>query len=149
MSKISDFWYDLKWGLWNFWFFRREIWRYRNYDYIYNLELFRRSLIPLRDRLKNGITESGPQDAKDIQRFLDATENIEFFDVCEELDDLIKRSWESWEFSAGETITNNTQTLTKEEQKRKKQLLHRARDWEEKRWNRAVKEFSKLRGWWD
>lgn len=41
-------------GLHNFWYFRKEIWQFRNFDYTYQLRLWRKSLIPLRDCILNG-----------------------------------------------------------------------------------------------
>ena len=44
-------------GLHNFWYFRKEIWNFRSGDYTYQLQLLRRSLIPLRDSLWHGYEE--------------------------------------------------------------------------------------------
>lgn len=44
-------------GLHNFWYFRKEIWNFRGWDYNFQLRLLRRSLIPLRDSLKDGYEE--------------------------------------------------------------------------------------------
>lgn len=44
-------------GLHNFWYFRKEIWNFREWDYSFQLRLWRRSLIPLRDCLKDGYEE--------------------------------------------------------------------------------------------
>jgi hypothetical protein len=44
-------------GLYNFWYFRKEIWNFRDWDYTYQLRLLKRSLIPLRDSLKDGYEE--------------------------------------------------------------------------------------------
>lgn len=44
-------------SLYNFWYFRKEIWNFREWDYTYQLKLWRRSLIPLRDSLKDGYEE--------------------------------------------------------------------------------------------
>jgi hypothetical protein len=44
-------------GLHNFWYFRKEIWNFRSWDYSLQLRLLRRSLIPLRDCLKDGYEE--------------------------------------------------------------------------------------------
>jgi hypothetical protein len=44
-------------GLHNFWYFRKEIWNFGGWDYSFQLRLLRRSLIPLRDCLKDGYEE--------------------------------------------------------------------------------------------
>lgn len=41
-------------SLYNFWYFRKEIWNFRAWDYSYQLRLWRKSLVPLRDNLING-----------------------------------------------------------------------------------------------
>ena len=137
--------------MWNLWYFRKVVWNYRNWDYSYSLELFRRGLTPLEKCVRNGHFDNSEQSADEIQRFLDATDDKEFWDVCGEFRVLIRRSWQSRVSSAGEitTISTNTQPLTKEEKERKRILLKRSIKWEEARWKRAVTEFEKLRGWWD
>lgn len=139
---------NIRKGLWNFWFFRREIWNFRDFDYSYNLDLFRRSLLPLQARLKDGITMSGPEDAKSIQRFLDATDDTQFWDVCEEY----KKHLRSIEFRPIEG-TDMYELFSAEDTsippQRKKQLIKRIYKWEEARWKRAITELSKMRGWWE
>jgi len=44
-------------GLHNFWYFRKEIWNFREWDYSFQLRLWRRSLVPLRDILIDGYEE--------------------------------------------------------------------------------------------
>jgi len=44
-------------GLYNFWYFRKEIWNFRDWDYTHQLKLLRRSLIPLKDSIQNGYEE--------------------------------------------------------------------------------------------
>lgn len=44
-------------GLHNFWYFRKELWNFRGWDYNFQLRLLRRSLIPLRDDIQNGCEE--------------------------------------------------------------------------------------------
>ena len=44
-------------SLYNFWYFRKEIWNFREWDYSFQLRLWRRSLVPLRDSIKDGYEE--------------------------------------------------------------------------------------------
>jgi hypothetical protein len=44
-------------GLYNFWYFRKEMWNFRPWDYSFQLRLLKRSLIPLRDDILNGYEE--------------------------------------------------------------------------------------------
>jgi hypothetical protein len=84
----------------------------------------------LRDCLQEGHTASGVSDAKSIQRFLDATDGREFYDVCKELKDYYEGKCD----------------LRKE---RKRILLRRSIRWNDARWKRAMSELSKMEGWWN
>jgi hypothetical protein len=47
--------YELLRGLKNFWFFRKQIWSFRPWDYTYQLDLLKRSLEPLGDCIEKGM----------------------------------------------------------------------------------------------
>ena len=51
-------------GLHNFWYFRKEIWNFREWDYSFQLRLWRRSLIPLRDSIQKGDEEEVSRNKK-------------------------------------------------------------------------------------
>lgn len=122
---IKKFWIFLK----NVWYFRKELWEYRDWDWEYCMAFLRRSLMPLRDTLENGYTKSGKDDAKSIQRFLDATDEKEFWDMCPKMKDhydgLKEVSWQE-----------------------RKRLFYEEALWEEARWKRAMTELNKMREWW-
>ena len=42
-------------GFHNFWYFRKEIWNFRDWDYTFQLRLWRKSLVPLRDCILTGV----------------------------------------------------------------------------------------------
>lgn len=65
-------------SLYNFWYFRKEIWNYRSWDYSYQLSLWRKSLIPLRDSLINGYEVRDPRMKKvaAIQEAIDLIDDI-------------------------------------------------------------------------
>lgn len=70
--------YDLSRGLKNFWFFRKEIWYFRPWDYTYQLDLLRRSLEPLADCIEKGmeIDETRLKKVDAIRRSITILENI-------------------------------------------------------------------------
>ena len=65
-------------GLYNFWYFRKEIWNFRGWDYSFQLRLWRKSLIPLRDSILNGYEVRDPRMSKvqAIQEAIDLLDNI-------------------------------------------------------------------------
>jgi hypothetical protein len=50
MWRIRQFFISLC----NFWYFRKEIWQFRDWDYTFQLRLWKKSLVPLRDCILNG-----------------------------------------------------------------------------------------------
>lgn len=70
--------YDLSRGLKNFWFFRKEIWSFRPWDYNYQLDLLKRSLEPLADCIEKGmeIDETRLKKVDAIRRSIAILENI-------------------------------------------------------------------------
>jgi len=65
-------------GLYNFWYFRKEIWNFRPWDYSFQLRLWRKSLIPLRDSILNGYEVRDPRMSKvqAIQEAIDLIDDI-------------------------------------------------------------------------
>lgn len=58
-------------GIKNLWKFRKVVWDFRPYDYSFNLDLLIESLKLTSPHLRNGITLSGPDDADNIDRFIE------------------------------------------------------------------------------
>ena len=80
--------YDLLRGLKNFWFFRKEIWSFRPWDYTYQLDLLKRSLEPLADCIEKGmeIDETRLKKVDAIRRSITILENItkdQYIDLAE------------------------------------------------------------------
>jgi len=65
-------------GLYNFWYFRKEIWNFRPWDYSFQLRLWRKSLIPLRNTILNGYEVRDPRMSKvrAIQEAIDLIDDI-------------------------------------------------------------------------
>ena len=77
-------------SLYNFWYFRKEIWNFRRWDYSCQLRLWRRSLEPLRDCLVNGYEVRVPRLKKvaAIEEAIDLIDTIladDYIDRAEEV----------------------------------------------------------------
>lgn len=61
----------------NIWRFRKVLWYYRTWDYTFQLQIFRESLIHLQDSVKNGIEveEDKLAKVKAMQRCIDILNN--------------------------------------------------------------------------
>jgi hypothetical protein len=77
-KEILYFIKDIYKGLKNCIYFFNVIWSFRDYDYIYQLKIFKKSLIPLRDRLINGseVEISRFKKIEKINRVLEILDNI-------------------------------------------------------------------------
>lgn len=65
-------------SLYNFWYFRKEIWNFRAWDYSYQLRLWRKSLVPLRKCLTDGyeVAEHRMKKVVAIQEAIDLIDEI-------------------------------------------------------------------------
>jgi hypothetical protein len=84
MWRIRQFFISLG----NFWYFRKEIWRFRPWDYTFQLRLWRKSLIPLRDSILNGyeVRDTRMMKVEAIQEAIDLLDRIiddEYIDIAE------------------------------------------------------------------
>lgn len=80
-NRISDKWYDLKYGVGSLISFFKTVWKFRPWDYTYCLDIFSKSLEMLRDNLihETDITRVKRQEA--------ITELIKCFDIICDMDD--------------------------------------------------------------
>lgn len=152
-SKIKEMWKNIKYGIRNFWKFRKVIWNFRDWDCSYNLDILRLSLVFTRDGIHNRkIIEDYKEVFDEINEFLELTDGKKFFDVCNEWNNYLNRSEIKFTKCANnkelfELNVKNNSNISKE---RIKILANRAWLWEDARWNRAWKLFSeKAQGWWD
>ena len=74
MWRIREFFVGLR----NFWYFRKEIWNFRGWDYTFQLRLWRKSLIPLRDSILNGyeVRDTRLMKVEAIQEAIDLMDRI-------------------------------------------------------------------------
>ena len=84
MYRIKQFFVGLR----NFWYFRKEIWRFRDWDYTFQLRLWRKSLIPLRDSILKGyeVKDTRDQKAEAIQEAINLLDRIiddRYMDIAE------------------------------------------------------------------
>ena len=149
-------------SLYNFWYFRKEIWNFRGWDYSYQLRLWRRSLVPLRDCLINGYEVRIPRMAKveaieeaidlidDIlaDNYIDTAEGIlginflkaplaEADKVVELANELAQKDWQRlWRIFEGQNYNEYIM------------LLDRNQDPKRDLWNEWF-DGTDMRGWWD
>ena len=87
LSRHQTWWYktykffrrDLPYFLENIWFFRKELYAFRSWDYSYNLDLFRRSLEKTVDTLENHgheIEESRIKKVEKMKRAIQLFNNV-------------------------------------------------------------------------
>lgn len=150
-------------SLYNFWYFRKEIWNFRARDYSFQLRLWRRSLVPLRDCLTNGYEVQTPrmskvaaiQEAIDLIdeiladvyieqaeaslgiNFLDTTEAKDAQKVVEYANELAQKDWQRlWRIFEGQNWNEYIM------------LLDRNKDPERDLWAEWF-DGTDMRGWWD
>ena len=88
--KIWDFFrYDLPKGIKNLVYFFPKVWKFRGYDYHFQLEMLKHSLVPLHKYILNGMEVDGPRlkKAAKILRAIEILDNItedKYTDLAEE-----------------------------------------------------------------
>jgi hypothetical protein len=87
--RVWDFFrYDLKQGVKNLIYFFPQVWKFRRWDYRFQLEMLKHSLVPLHKAILNGNEVDGPRlkKAAKIQRTIEILENItddKYIDIAE------------------------------------------------------------------
>lgn len=150
-------------SLYNFWYFRKEIWNFRGWDYSHQLRLWRRSLVPLRDSIINGyeVHDSKMKKVVAIEEaigliddiladnyidmaegilginFMDTTDANEALKVVELSNELAQKDWQRlWRIMEGQNYNEYTM------------LQDRNQDPERDLWNEWF-DGTDMRGWWD
>jgi len=73
ITKLQDFFRDIKYGIHNMWKFRNEIWNFRTWDYHYNLFLFAKSIELTADKIEkhgNEVDEMRMKRIEKMRRFV-------------------------------------------------------------------------------
>jgi hypothetical protein len=141
LSRHQTWWYktyeffrrDLPYFLENIWFFRKELYKFRSWDYSYNLEMFRRSLEKTVNTIEfHGNEIDGPRLKKveKMKRLIQLLNNIRTDDYISqaenELGELIMGDW-----SFDEIYVNNE---TEEREKHNRNVYKRANEIENEEW---------------
>jgi hypothetical protein len=156
LSRQQTWWYktyeffrrDLPYFLENIWFFRKELYAFRSWDYSYNLDLFRRSLEKTVHTIEyhgSEVDESRLKKVEKMKRAIQLINNVridEYVKIAEkELGELKNSDW-LWD----------DREDTDEERIHNKKVFERAREIEDSEWNELwsiiqgqnVKEYSEI-----
>ena len=139
LSRHQTWWYkiyeffrrDLPYFLENIWFFRKELYKFRSWDYSYNLEMFRRSLEKTVNTIEfhgHEIDKSRIKKVEKINRTIQLINNIrsdEYVNQAETELGKIKNS--DWLWTDKED--------TEEEKIHNRKVFDRAREIEDSEWN--------------
>ena len=165
IEKYNTWWYKtyevfrykIPWFIKNIYRFRKDLWKYRTYDYVYVLSMFKTSLEGLRDGIKNGneVKESSTKKVQKIERVIRFLEN-------KIADDYIERA----EMEIGpirnldfEFILSNKQE-SEEDTNHNRKVFNRAREIQTSEWKEiweiikaqdaeSYKNGSGMLSWWD
>ena len=156
-------------GFHNFWYFRKEIWNYRGWDYSFQLRLLRRSLIPLRDSILNGCEEEVSRNKKASAileaimlidfilednymttaeqalgiTFLDTTDASDAMKVINLSKELAERDWKRlWKIFEGQNHNEYIMLLDRNN------IQNQFEDGHTDVWNQWF-DGTDMRGWWD
>lgn len=143
--------YKIPYFIENVWYFRKELWEHRSWDYIFSLMMLRRSLTKLAHTLEfygQEIEDSRMDKVKNILRvthLIDRIREDEYIKDAEmELGEIQNRDWDF----------DNFRDDTPEEMEHNRKVFQRARDIEEAEWKELWKiikggKNGGMRGWWD
>ena len=138
LSRHHTWWYktyeffrrDLPYFLENIWFFRKELFAFRSWDYSYNLDLFRRSLEKTVDTIENHgneVDESRLKKVEKMKRTIQLIKNVRSDDYVKESEkELGKIKNSDWLWTDRED--------TEEERDHNKKVFKRAREIEDFEW---------------
>ena len=142
--------YKIPYFVENVWYFRKELWEHRSWDYTYSLMMLRRSLTKLAHTIEFygwEVDESRLEKVKNMKRaiqLIDSIRDDEYVEKAEsELGKLKNADW-MW----------NDIDDTPEEREHNGKVFQRARDIQKAEWNELWKllkgnKDGGMRGWWD
>lgn len=134
----------------NIWFFRKELWKFRSWDYGYNLDIFRRSLEKTVNTIEfygYEVENSRMKKVEKMKRVIQLLNNIRsdsYIEMAEkELGEIKLRNWEFIEID--DTINNPlgdeneplyqlVDDLSSEERQHNRKVYDRANELEEREW---------------
>jgi hypothetical protein len=142
--------YKIPYFVENVWYFRKELWEHRSWDYSYSLAMLRRSLTKLAHTLEFygwEVEESRMEKVKNIKRAIQLIDNMskdEYVKQAEnELGELKNSDW-MW----------NDRDDTPEEREHNAKVFKRSHEIKEAEWKELWKlvkgnKDGGMRGWWD
>jgi len=144
--------YKIPYFIENVWYFRKELWEHRSWDYTYSLSMLKRSLTKLVHTLEfygQEVEESRMEKVKNIKRAIYLIDNMredEYIKQAEtELGNLKNSDWD----------LDDYRDDTPEEREHNMNVFQRARQIEEAEWKelwkimKGGKKDWGMRGWWD
>ena len=144
--------YKIPYFIENVWYFRKELWQHRSWDYTFSLMMLRRSLIKLANTLEfygNEVEESRMKKVKDIKRVITLIDRLEA-DVY--LDDAQTELGEIQNLGGGFLDGRDD---TQEEKEHNMNVFQRSHEIEKAEWNELWKIMkgggtnSGAKGWWN
>jgi hypothetical protein len=155
MSRHQTWWYKtyelfrykIPYFFENIWYFRKELWEHRSWDYTYSLAMLRRSLTKLAHTLEFygwEVEDSRMKKVNDIKRAIQLIDNLREADYINqaelELGELKNTDWDRDD--------------TPEEREHNAKVFKRAHEIEESNWKELWKILKGnknrgMRGWWD
>ncbi len=134
----------------NFWFFRKELWSFRSWDYTFNLSLFRRSLEKTVDTIEfygHEVDESRMKKVQKIKKVIELLNHItsdSYIEMAEkELGEIKHTDLEFEELPDNPGYVKLVDNKSSEESGHNKKVYDRAKQIEEQEW---VELFSILKG---
>ncbi len=158
MSRHRTWWYKtyelfrykIPYFVENIWYFRKELWEYRSWDYMYSLSILRRSLTKLAHTLEfHGweVEESRMEKVNNIKRAIQLIDNIRQDEYVEQAENELGKLHIDWEWSDEED--------TPEQKEHNRKVFQRSHDIREAEWKelwkilKGTKMDGGMRGWWD
>ena len=159
MSRHQTWWYKtyelfrykIPYFIENLWYFKKELWEHRSWDYSYSLSMLRRSLTKLAHTLEFygwEVEESRMEKVKNIKRVIQLIDNMSE-------DDYVKQAeLELGQLKNSDWLWNDVED-TPEEREHNAKVFKRSHEIKEAEWKelwklmKGGKVDGGMRGWWD
>jgi hypothetical protein len=142
--------YKIPYFIENVWYFRKELWEHRSWDYIFSLMMLRRSLTKLAHTLEFYGWE---EDVSRMKKVNEIKRVIYLIDRIREDEYLKDAETELGEIQNKEWLFDDIED-TPEQREHNRKVFQKARDIEEAEWRELWKNLKGgknggMRGWWD
>jgi hypothetical protein len=158
MSRHRTWWYKtyelfrykIPYFFENVWYFRKELWEHRSWDYTYSLAILKRSLTKLAHTLEFygwEVEESRMEKVKNIKRAIQLIDRMRSDEYIEQAESELGKLHIDWEWSDEED--------TPEQKEHNAKVFKRSHDIREADWKELWKILKGnemdggMRGWWD